>query len=170
MGLSVVVLTMIFRRWRHLLVFLGAFFFLEIVGQWIYYGLSRPRPYGVTIIGSWGGYSTPSPPVAVLTVFLMGARVLPGRCPAGRAPTPRPRWPWWSPCSAWPGCTWPSITSDDVLFGVALGVAIPVTAFRFFTPNEVFPVVVPPGPRPPTSTSAAGAARRSGRPCATSSG
>ena len=29
----------------------------------------------------------------------------------------------------------------DVLFGVALGVAIPVTAFRFFTPNEVFPVV-----------------------------
>ena len=30
---------------------------------------------------------------------------------------------------------------DDVLFGVALGVAIPVTAFRWFTPNEIFPVV-----------------------------
>jgi hypothetical protein len=30
---------------------------------------------------------------------------------------------------------------DDVLLAVALGVAIPVTAFRFFTPNEVFPVV-----------------------------
>jgi hypothetical protein len=30
---------------------------------------------------------------------------------------------------------------DDVLFGVALGVAIPVAAFRRFTPNEVFPVV-----------------------------
>src|SRR5256886_1327495 len=29
----------------------------------------------------------------------------------------------------------------DALFGVALGVAISVTAFRFFTPNEVFPVV-----------------------------
>ncbi len=29
---------------------------------------------------------------------------------------------------------------DDLLLGVALGVAIPVTAFRFFTPNEVFPV------------------------------
>ena len=72
-GLSVVVLTMVFRRWRHLLVFLGALFFLEIVGQWIYFGLSRPRPYGITIIGSWGGYSTPSPPVVVLTVFLMGA-------------------------------------------------------------------------------------------------
>ena len=31
--------------------------------------------------------------------------------------------------------------TDDVLFGVALGVAIPVAAFRWFTPNEVFPVV-----------------------------
>ena len=29
---------------------------------------------------------------------------------------------------------------DDVLLGVALGVAVPVSAFRFFTPNEVFPV------------------------------
>jgi hypothetical protein len=29
----------------------------------------------------------------------------------------------------------------DVVFGVALGVAVPLAAFRFFTPNEVFPVV-----------------------------
>ena len=55
LGLSVVALTMFFRRWRHLLVFLGGLFFLEIVGQWIYFGLSRPRPYGITIISSWGG-------------------------------------------------------------------------------------------------------------------
>ncbi len=27
---------------------------------------------------------------------------------------------------------------DDVLFGVVLGVAIPLAAFRFFTPNEMF--------------------------------
>ena len=140
LGLSVVALTMIFRRWRHLLVFVGSFFFLLIVGQLIYYGLSRPRPYGITIIGSWGGYSAPSPPVATLTIFLMGAvycLVVPGR----------PR-------------TYAKIVAavviaafglarvylaidhpDDVLLGAALGVAIPVTAFRFFTPNEVFPVV-----------------------------
>jgi hypothetical protein len=48
-GLSVVALTMVFRRWRHLLVFLGALFFLEIVGMWIYSGLSRPRPYGIPV-------------------------------------------------------------------------------------------------------------------------
>ena len=38
----------------------------------------------------------------------------------------------------------------DVLVGVALGVAIPLNAFRFFTPNEVVPGHVPPGQdRPP---------------------
>ena len=139
-GLSVVLLTMVFRRGRHLLVFLGSLFFLEIVGQWIYFGLSRPRPYGIVIISGWGGYSAPSPPVAVLTIVLMGAvycLVVPGR----------PR--------AWAKLAVAVLVAvfglsrlylavdhpDDVLFGVALGVAIPVTAFRFFTPNEVFPVV-----------------------------
>jgi membrane-associated phospholipid phosphatase len=139
-GLSVVVLTMVFRRWRHLFVFLGGFFVLVEATQWIRAGLSRPRPYGITIIGSWGGYSAPSPPVAVLTFFLICAAyclVVPGR----------PR-------------TYAKIVAgvvialfglarvylavdhpDDVLFGIVLGVAIPVTTFRFFTPNEVFPVV-----------------------------
>jgi hypothetical protein len=58
LGASVVVLAMIFRRWRHLAVFLGSLFFLETVGgQLIYEGLTRPRPYGVLIIDSWGGPS-----------------------------------------------------------------------------------------------------------------
>ena len=82
LGLSVVALTMAFRRWRHLLVFLGSVLFLEFVGKSIYFGLSRPRPYGVPIIGSWAGYSGVSPPVAVVTIFLMGAvycLAVPGR-------------------------------------------------------------------------------------------
>ena len=139
-GLSVVALTVVFRRWRHLLVFIGSLFFLGIVGQWIYFGLTRSRPYGITILGSWSGYSAPSLPVATLTFVLIGAvycLVVPGR----------PR-------------TYAKIAvavvvtlfclariylavdhPDDVLFGVAFGVAIPVAAFRWFTPNEVFPVV-----------------------------
>ena len=82
LGLSVVALTMAFRRWRHLLVFLGSVLFLELPGTSIYFGLSRPRPYGVTIIGSWGGYSGISGSAAVLTIFLMGAvycLAVPGR-------------------------------------------------------------------------------------------
>jgi membrane-associated phospholipid phosphatase len=140
-GLSVVVLTMVFRRWRHLLVFLGSLLFLEVVaGNWIYSALSRPRPYGVLIIGTWGGYSAPSAPVLALTLFLMGVvycLVVPGR----------PR--------AWAKAVVAVLVAvfclarlylavdhpDDVLFGIALGVAVPVAAFRYFTPNEIFPVV-----------------------------
>jgi hypothetical protein len=140
-GLSVVVLTMAFRRWRHLLVFLGSLFLLEeVAGNWIYAALSRPRPYGVRIIGTWGGYSAPSIPVTALTIFLVGAvycLVVPGR----------PR--------AWAKALVAALITvfglarlylavdhpDDVLLAVALGVAVPVAAFRYFTPNEVCPVV-----------------------------
>ena len=63
-------------------MFLGGLLFLEIAGKSIYFGLSRPRPYGVPVLGSWGGYSGVSPPVAVVTIFLMGAvycLAVPGR-------------------------------------------------------------------------------------------
>jgi membrane-associated phospholipid phosphatase len=140
LGLSLVVLTMIFRRWRHLLVFAGSFFFLGIVTGLIYDGLSRPRPYGIIIIGSWGGYSAPSPPVATLTIVLMGAvycLVVPGRPRTYAKATAAVIIALYCLARVYLAVDHP----DDVLFGVALGVAIPVTAFRFFTPNEVFPVV-----------------------------
>ena len=108
-GIAVVLATMAFRRWRQLAVLLFGLFFLEIVGSLIYNGLSRPRPYGVRIIGSWDGYSAPATVVAALTFFGMGAvycLVVPG----GRGRTRRPRWRRWWPRSACPGCTWPSTT------------------------------------------------------------
>ncbi len=138
-GLTAVALIMAFRRWRHLLVFVSSLFFLEIVGQWIYSGLSRPRPYGVPIIASWGGYSAPSPPVAVLTIFLVGAvycLAVPGRSRSYAKLAIAVVIALFGLARLYLGVDHP----DDVLFGVALGVAIPVTAFRFFTPNEVFPV------------------------------
>jgi membrane-associated phospholipid phosphatase len=139
-GLLVVVLTMVFRRWRHLLVFVGSLFFLETVGEWIYNGLSRPRPYGITIIASWGGYSAPSPPVATLTIFLMGAvycLVVPGRPRTYTKIVVAVVIALFCLARVYLAVDHP----DDVLFGVALGVAIPVAAFRYFTPNAVFPVV-----------------------------
>jgi membrane-associated phospholipid phosphatase/tRNA A-37 threonylcarbamoyl transferase component Bud32 len=139
LGLSVVALAMVFRRWRHLLVLVGSLFFLEIIGQWIYFRLSRPRPYGVPIIGNWGGYSAPSPPVAVLTLFLMGAvycLVVAGRPRSYAKAAVAAVVALFCLARLYLGVDHPG----DVLFGVALGVAIPVTAFRFVTPNEVFPV------------------------------
>ena len=139
LGLSVVALTMAFRRWRHLLVFLGSVLFLELVGTSIYFGLSRPRPYGVPIIGSWGGYSGVSGSVAVLTIFLMGAvycLAVPGRPRSYTKAAVAVVVAVFCLARLYLGVDHPS----DALLAVAFAVAIAVTAFRFFTPNEVFPV------------------------------
>jgi tRNA A-37 threonylcarbamoyl transferase component Bud32 len=139
LGLSVVALTMAFRRWRHLLVFFGSVLFLEIVGTMIYFGLSRPRPYGVPIIGSWGGYSGVSPPVAVVTIFLMGAiycLAVPGRPRSWTKAAVAAVVAMFGLARLYLGLDHPG----DTLLAVAFAVAIAVTAFRFFTPNEVFPV------------------------------
>jgi membrane-associated phospholipid phosphatase/tRNA A-37 threonylcarbamoyl transferase component Bud32 len=138
-GFSAVALMMVFRRWRHLLVFLCSLFFLEVVGQWIYSALSRPRPFGVPVIAGWGGYSAPSPPVAVLTIFLMGIAyclVVPGRPRTYAKLAIAVLIGLFCLARLYLAVDHPG----DVLLGVAFGVAIPVTAFRFFTPNEVFPV------------------------------
>ncbi len=140
LGLSVVSLTMAFRRWRHLLVFLGSVLLLEQAGTSIYFGLSRPRPYGVPIIGSWGGYSGVSPPVAVLTIFLMGAvycLAVPGRSRTYTKAAVVAVIAVFCLARLYLGVDHPS----DALLAVAFAVAIAVTAFRFFTPNEAFPVV-----------------------------
>jgi tRNA A-37 threonylcarbamoyl transferase component Bud32 len=138
-GLSAVVLAMVFRRWRHLLVFLCSLFLLELAIEFVTEGMTRPRPYGVPIIAPWTGYSAPALSVTILTFLLMSVAyclVVPGR-----------------PRSYAKAATAVIVTVfclarlylavdhvDDLLLGVALGVAIPVSAFRFFTPNEVFPV------------------------------
>ena len=108
-------------------------------GRSIYFGLSRPRPYGVPIIGSWGGYSGVSPPAAVLTFFLMGAvycLAVPGRARSWTKAAVAAVVAVFGLARLYLGLDHPG----DVLLGVAFAVAIAVTAFRYFTPNEVFPV------------------------------
>jgi tRNA A-37 threonylcarbamoyl transferase component Bud32 len=138
-GLSAVAATIAFRRWRHLLVFLCSLFLLELAMEFINEGLTRPRPYGVRIIAGWAGYSAPALSVAILTLFLMGIAyclVVPGRPRSyAKAATAVIVTVF---CLA---CLYLAVDHvDDLLLGAALGVAIPVSAFRFFTPNEVFPV------------------------------
>ena len=77
----------VFRRWRHLFVFLGAIIVLEVLAYQISLGMGRPRPLGVTILAPWSGFSLPSQPVAGLAVTLIGMAytlVVPGKAPLPR--------------------------------------------------------------------------------------
>jgi membrane-associated phospholipid phosphatase/tRNA A-37 threonylcarbamoyl transferase component Bud32 len=139
LALGTIVLQMVFRRWRHLFTFLASFVVLEVVGSIIYENFSRPRPYDVTAIGRWGGYSFPSPPVGVLAGVLVATVY--SLVPAG---TPR-RWAKLAAGVALGAlaCARLYLGVDhpfDVLVGLALGVAIPLVAFRMFTPNDIVPV------------------------------
>ncbi len=127
------------RRWRHLFTFLACLVVLEFVGNLIYHGFSRPRPYDVTIIGRWAGFSMPAPPVAVLTMVWLGVAY--GLVVAGRPRTiakgvSAVAVALFASAELYLGVYHPS----DIVVGVVLTVAIVLNAFRIFTPNEVFPV------------------------------
>ena len=91
------------------------------------------------VIAGWAGFSAPAISVMILTLFLVGIAyclVVPGRprsyAKAAIAVIVTVF------CLA---CLYLGVDHvDDLLLGVVLGVAIPVSAFRFFTPNETFPV------------------------------
>ena len=132
-----------FRRWRHLFVFIGAIIVLELLAYQLGLGIGRRRPLGVTILRRGRGTRTPSQPVAGLAVTLIGmayALVVPGEAPVpGEVGHRR--------SSSWPsaslGCTWPSTSPRAATFGAILGVAVGLTAFRWFTPERRVPRDVP---------------------------
>jgi tRNA A-37 threonylcarbamoyl transferase component Bud32/membrane-associated phospholipid phosphatase len=130
---------LVLRRWRHLIVWLVA----SNVAANLAVGLGmiarRPRPFGVDLQASWGGWSMPSLQVTILTALLMG--VLYTLVPEGR----------WRNTGKWVVAGLITLVAlarialgvdapTDVLIGVGIGVALPLLAFRRFTPNEVVPV------------------------------
>jgi tRNA A-37 threonylcarbamoyl transferase component Bud32/membrane-associated phospholipid phosphatase len=129
----------VLRRWRHLFVWVGVALVVVNFGATMLTTLQRPRPYEVELLGRWAGYSMPSLPVTVLATFLVCT--LYSLVPAGRYRT----------AGKWAICAILAITAlsrlylaqdhpTDALAGVILGVAVPLAAFRLFTPNDVFPV------------------------------
>jgi hypothetical protein len=128
-----------FRRWRHLLTFLSSVIAVEIATYQLAILVAEPRPLGVVIIGKWRGFSFPSQPVAGLAVTLIG--ILYTILPPGQ---PRSSGKWAAGailaivCLARLYLGVDNLT--DQLGAVILGVGIPVIMFRYFTPNEVFPL------------------------------
>jgi tRNA A-37 threonylcarbamoyl transferase component Bud32 len=136
-GLLLVLLVL--RRWRHLLVWLVAF----QPAAWLTVILAaiarRPRPFGVDLQTSWGGWALPSVPVTILTAILLG--VLYTLVPEGR----------WRNTGKWVAAALITLVAlarialgvdapTDVLVGVGIAVTLPLLAFRRFTPSEVFPI------------------------------
>ena len=69
-AIALLVALVVLRRWRHLFTFLGAIVVIEIIADVIYRWSARPRPYDVTIIGRWDGYSFLAAPVAVVALIV----------------------------------------------------------------------------------------------------
>ena len=127
------------KRWRHLLVFIGACFVEGALSYLLSQFLGRPRPYDAWIVGPWQGYSLPSIPMSGLAVTLVGLSY--SLIPHGKA---RDTAKWVTAAIlVVAGLARISLGSDhvtDALFGAVLGVAVGLTAFRWFTPNDIFPV------------------------------
>jgi membrane-associated phospholipid phosphatase len=138
-AISLLVFTIGFRRWRHLFTFLGSVIVLVVIGSSLIEAFKRPRPYDVTLAGRWQGFSLPSAAVAIVSFTVVGIiymTVVPGR-PRNIAKTLGTLAVAAVAVSRlYLGIDHPA----DVLVGVALAVGILLPAFRFFTPNEVFPV------------------------------
>jgi tRNA A-37 threonylcarbamoyl transferase component Bud32 len=130
---------LVVRRFRHLATYLAVLLGVAIIAAGVSLGLGRMRPAGVPILAGWDGYAHPSGPVAALAVVLVG--VVYPLVPPG---------PWrnrarWAAAAAIGGCCLARLYlavdhPTDVLAGVALGWALPVTVFHLLTPDEVFPV------------------------------
>jgi membrane-associated phospholipid phosphatase/tRNA A-37 threonylcarbamoyl transferase component Bud32 len=136
---SAIVVLVVYKRFRHLVVALISVQVVSVAVVALSAAVRRPRPFGTAIEGSWAGWSMPSRPVAFVAAVLVA--LLYSLVPNGR----------WRQVGKWVatglvillavalmylGVAAPS----DVLVGAAIGVTIPLLAFRWFAPSGVFPV------------------------------
>jgi membrane-associated phospholipid phosphatase/tRNA A-37 threonylcarbamoyl transferase component Bud32 len=136
---GIILTLVVFRRWRHLFVFIGAIFTVEAIAYLTSVIIERPRPFGIPILAGWQGYSMPSRPAAGLAVTLVGAAyavIVPGRARFSA------KWVIGVVLAlvvlarVYLGVDHPT----DVGAGAVFGVAVAVGMFRWFTPSDVFPV------------------------------
>jgi tRNA A-37 threonylcarbamoyl transferase component Bud32 len=136
---GIILALVVFRRWRHLIVFLGSIIVLESLVGIISIVFYRARPYNVTILASWTGPSLPARTMASLAVTLVGVAYT--LVVAGRA-RDIAKWIIGVVLSLYAvALVYLALNNPtDILFGAILGIGVGVTAHRLFTPNEVFPV------------------------------
>jgi membrane-associated phospholipid phosphatase len=137
---GLVVVLLVLRRFRHLIIWLVVANLLALIGGIILSPVTqRPRPFGVVIREGWGGWAMPSLHVTFFAVGLVV--ILYTLVPEGR----------WRNTGKWVVTALVALNAlgrmalgadgpTDVLVGAAIGVTIPLLAYRWFAPNEIFPI------------------------------
>jgi tRNA A-37 threonylcarbamoyl transferase component Bud32 len=139
LSLGLLLALLMLRRWRHLIVWWVAWQLVVAVTVGLAMIARRPRPFGVDLRASWGGWALPSVQVALFAALLVG--ILYTLVPEGR----------WRNTGKWVVTALVALVGvarvalgvdapSDVFLGVGVGVTIPLVAFRRFTPSEVFPI------------------------------
>jgi tRNA A-37 threonylcarbamoyl transferase component Bud32 len=140
LALGLVLALLVLRRFRHLIVWVVVGNLLtQVAVHMVGATARRPRPFEVDIQTSWGGWGLPSLQITLLTGALVA--VLYALVPEGR----------WRNAGKWVATLLVALAAlgrialgadapTSVLLGMAIGVALPLLAFRLFTPQEVFPV------------------------------
>jgi len=140
LALGLVLALLVLRRFRHLIVWVVVGNLLtQVAVNMVGSTVRRPRPFAVDIETSWGGWGLPALQITLLAGVLVA--VLYTLVPEGR----------WRNAGKWVAALLVALAAlgrvalgadapTSVLLGVALGVTIPLLAFRLFTPQEVFPV------------------------------
>ncbi len=127
------------RRWRHLFVLIAALLVEGMLSYGLTLAIHRPRPFDVVTIGAWQGFAMPSRPLSGLAISLIAIAYT--LIPHGRV---RDTAKWTVAGILAAACiARVSLAVDQpssAIFGAVLGVAVGLTAFRWFTPNDVFPV------------------------------
>src|SRR5215207_7061772 len=136
---GLVLALVVLRRFRHLIVWVILASLVQVVGAVLAAIAHRPRPFGVEIRTDWGGWALPSLQVTLLAAGLVA--ILYTLVPEGR----------WRNNGKWVVTGLVALAAlsrialgadapTDVLVGVALGVTFPLVVFRWFAPNEIFPI------------------------------
>ena len=129
----------VFRRWRHLLIYLVVSQLAQIAYELLSDLTTQPRPFGVPLRASWGGWMLPS--FQLLAVAGLSVVALYTLAPEGK---PRNRLKWVVAVVVMLvalsrlhlGVDSPSA----IAIGVLIGVGFALTGFRYFAPSELFPV------------------------------
>ncbi len=128
-----------FKRFRHVLVFVGCILVSTALTASLAEFLGRARPLEVEILGRWSGFAHPSAPMVDVAVCLIGLIYM-----------LVPRGPW-RLRAKWLTAGYLGLLAavrlylavdypTDVLVGVILGVSITLVAFRVLAPTDAFPI------------------------------